>query len=146
MPIPELNEDGHLPPGVYDCTLAELRSAFAPWHHTPRGALMQNLEHYLQEAAGSLILWVAVDGSFTTRTSEPNDIDLVVVLPPDHDFSVPVRPHEENLINRPRVLRRYQDTLDIRAVAEGDRTYQDRMNFFQHTRDGNPKGILRVRP
>lgn len=41
-----------------------------------------------------------MDGSFVTAKSEPNDIDLVLVLAADHDFSADLPPVHYNLLDQ----------------------------------------------
>src|SRR5690349_17564318 len=100
MAIPDLNEHGLLPVGIHDCTFSELEARFGQnqWvtdtqSDSPRevlcqqrGKLCASLKAYLAELRRiGLDVEVLVDGSFVTEKPDPNDIDLIVVFPADHD-------------------------------------------------------------
>ena len=79
MPIPALNQNGLLPRGVYDYTLAEMADFFAANAHRRR--LFQNLVTCLKQEIRPLFLHpILVDGSFVTDKDEPEDIDIVLDL------------------------------------------------------------------
>ena len=79
MPIPALNQNGLLPRGVHDCTLAEMSNFFAANAH--RRQLFQNLVICLEREIRPLFLHpIFVDGSFVTDKDEPEDIDIVLDL------------------------------------------------------------------
>jgi len=67
-----------------------------------------------------------------------------VALSPGHDFLTQVLPFEYNLISRRRVKAGYQ--FDALVAPEASAALDRHMAFFQRSRDGTPKGILRVRP
>jgi hypothetical protein len=96
MPIPALNDDGFLPEGVHDCTLAEVQARFGQFQRTDRRChLFERLEVFLSHAkATGLVTAVILDGSFVTDKDAPSDIDLILVLRPDHDFAASLRPFE----------------------------------------------------
>lgn len=146
MPIPALGPNGLLPVGVHDCSLEEIRAAFGHFaRSTRRLDLTAKLEAYVSEARQSqLILWIGIDGSYVTDKPEPEDIDIVVALAPGHDFRTSVLPFEYNLISRRRVKVGYQ--FDALVAPEASEALDRHMAFFQKSRDGMPKGILRVRP
>ena len=140
MPIPPLTAEGLLPPGVHDCSLAEIRDRFAPWPlgSANRRRLMLKLEEYVNALRGTTwFAWVAVDGSFTSGKAEPNDIDLVVVV---RGTPTGIPPVEYNLLHRRRVEVKYG--FDI--LLGNEDVARRHLDFFQKTRDGAPKGILRV--
>jgi len=85
-----------------------------------------------------------LNGSFVTAENEPNDIDLVVVVSLDHDFSVEFQPNEYNLLSKREVHRRFGfDLLVGRSESEEYRRY---LEFFQQVRlePERKKGILRI--
>jgi hypothetical protein len=95
-------------------------------------------------AACDFVEGVLVDGSFVTAVAEPNDIDLVLVLSVDHDFSADFRSSEYNVLSRRRVNRRFGfDVLVARADSEAYRRY---LGFFQQVRlePDRKKGILKI--
>lgn len=145
MPIPELR-DGVLPPGVHDCTIAEIKARFGVYSlGSSRWEFARKLEEYLTEARStSIVAWVAVDGSFVTDKPDPNDVDVVIALSQELALDRPVRPFEYNLASRRRVQQRFP--FDVLVAAVGSPKLSEHMAFFQTDRDGRPKGILRVRP
>jgi hypothetical protein len=162
MPIPSLNEHGLLPVGIHDCTLAELREMFGqnqwvpgPATESRREVLCPNRDHfcnrlesYISEIHGvGLVIEILVDGSYVTTKPDPNDVDLVVVLPPDHDFSRDLSTQEYNLLSKRR-LRRRNYPFDVLVVAAGSTAFQAAIGLYERVRDREDlrKGFLRVRP
>ena len=105
----------------------------------------QRLEEFLREVATTgLATSVIVDGSFVTEKPEPNDIDLVVVLRPGHNFTGALRPFEYNIVSRRRV--RKVVGFDMLLAEEGQPELDEFVEFFTQVR-GEPdvrKGLLRV--
>ena len=101
MPIPGLNDAGLLPAGVHDCTLDEGRQRFGVFQTTDRRPkLYDKLEALVQEAwATGLVADIIIDGSFVTAKPDPNDIDLILVLNPGHDFTAELRPFVYNVLS-----------------------------------------------
>jgi hypothetical protein len=98
MPIPNLNEQGLLPPGIYDCSLEETGERFGTFQSTDRRTrLYEKLQVFLQQVRSTnLVIAVIVDGSFVTSKSAPNDIDLILVLPSSHDLRAELAPMAYN--------------------------------------------------
>src|SRR4051794_25704968 len=96
MPIPELNEAGFLPEGIHEASLEEVRERFGRFQRTDRRPdLFTKLSLFLAGVrASGLVEAVVVDGSFVTAKDEPSDIDLILVLRPDHDYGAELRPFE----------------------------------------------------
>jgi hypothetical protein len=119
MPIPPLDPDGLLPVGVHDCTLAEIKQCFGAFQRSDRRPqLFGKLESFLGEARNSgLIVSVIVDGSFVTAKSEPNDVDLILILAASHEFAGELNPVAYNVLSKQRVRRRYG--FDLLVAREG---------------------------
>ncbi len=83
MAIPALDDEGFLPLGIYDCTLAEIKDRFGQFRGSDcRPHLFRKLEMFVDEAIRSrLARSLIVNGSFTSGKEQPGDVDLVVVLP-----------------------------------------------------------------
>lgn len=146
MPIPALNEDGRLPAGLHDCTLTEIGERFGQFQRTDqRCRLFERLENLIHEARGAgFFRAVIVDGSFVTAEDHPNDIDLILVLLPTHDFDADVRPFEYNVLSKRAIRRRFG--FDAVILCEGSETIADAIEFFTRIR-GQPdarKGLLRL--
>jgi hypothetical protein len=154
MPIPDMTEEGLLPADIHDCTLEELEERFGGdrWVDNKlrlcRSTLFARLRDYLAELRRvGLPAVVLVDGSFVTDKHEPGDIDLIVVLPPDHDFTKELLPREYNLLSKRRI-RQQRYPFDLFVVAEGSTRYEEQVQFFHRVKDrpGLAKGFLRLRP
>jgi len=146
MPIPAVDEHGLLPMGVHDCTLEEMRLRFGSFQTTDRRPnLFQKLCALVAEAqAARFARCLLIDGSFVTANPDPNDIDLVLVLPRPHDLEADLSPAQYHLVSKRSVQRRYN--FDIVAVRENTLEYDEAVAFFQQVR-GQPtlrKGLLRL--
>jgi hypothetical protein len=96
---------------------------------------------------------VILDGSFVMPpVDEPNDIDLILVLPSDWDMFRELKPFEYNVVSRKFTRREYQiDVLPAPAGSQAEREYQ---LLFEGIRiewcrqfgwpAGSTKGLVRV--
>ncbi len=146
MPIPALNVDGLLPPGVHDCPLAEVRARFGSFQGSDvRQRLFARLEELVAGMTRSgLFEALLVDGSFITAKPAPNDIDLVAVLRPGHDFERDLPMSEYALVSRTMLKRRFG--FDIIVAERDSQLYRTYVEFFSRVRE-NPearKGLLRL--
>jgi len=146
MPIPALNEYGLLPPGTYDCTLAEIEQHFGQFQRSDRRCILfARLARFLREVAKvEFAVAIVIDGSFVTAKDEPNDIDLVLILSERHDFAAELRPFEYNVVSKKRVLREYG--FDIVIDGVGTVALTEHLEFFSRVREHADvsKGLLRV--
>ena len=146
MLIPELNDAGLLPEGVYDCTLEEIGVRFGRFQKTDRRVqLFEKLCALVdEERRAGLAIALLIDGSFVSSKPNPGDIDLVIVLPEGYNFGAELSPLQYNAISKSRVRRAYQ--FDVFVVEEHSLEYTERVAFFcQNSRRTNErKGILRV--
>ena len=146
MPIPALNSDGFLPTGIFDCSLAEVRDRFGSFQVSDtRPRLFARLEALVAEMQrGAMFEELLVDGSFVTAKPAPNDIDLVAVLRPGHDFERDLPMSEYALISRTLLRRRF--AFDIIVAERDSQLYRTYVEFFSRVRE-NPearKGLLRL--
>jgi len=144
MPIPIFESSGLLPPGVHDCTLDEIKVRFGSFHGSDRRPqLFVKLLAFLSEVrASQIVRRLVVNGSFVTAKPAPNDIDLIVVVNADHDFTADLTPVAYNAVSKQRVRRRYG--FDLLVAREGSVEYHRWTEFFQQVRlePGRVKGIL----
>jgi predicted nucleotidyltransferase len=119
MPIPDF-VDGVLPVGIHDCTTEEVRDRFGRFQRSDRRMrLTDKLMEYLTEArASGIVSAVIIDGSYATNRDEPEDIDLIVVLAADFDFTQPLRPYQIGAIDPASIRRKYR--FDAFAYKHGE--------------------------
>jgi len=147
MLIPSFNETGVLPPGVHDCTVEEIEVRFGRFHESDRRPqLWTRLKAFIELAAKSgLVEALIVDGSFVTDVAAPNDVDLVVILPENHDLGADLSPDQYNLLAQARVRRQFG--FDILVVKSGTGSLTQAIEFFEQVRQrpGAKKGLLRIK-
>jgi hypothetical protein len=144
-----------LPPGIHACSLETLRREFGGFQRSDRRpGLFKKLAEYVREVLKQG--WsVIVDGSFVMYgVDEPEDIDLIVVLPADWDLTAEVRSVEYNLLSRKRVRKTFG--FDVFAVRAGSPEEAQWTEFFMQVGTkwtaagvippGTQKGIVRVIP
>ena len=87
MPLPPLTEDGELPLGVHVGSLREVLDRFGVGSDQ-RKALALRLAriHRVTQATGHLARFV-IFGSFVTSKSEPNDVDIFLIMGDAFDAS-----------------------------------------------------------
>ena len=146
MASPDFDSAGFLTSGVHECTIAEIKGRFGAFQTTEaRCRLFEKFETFLAEVrATGFVVAVIVNGSFATSKHDPNDIDLILVLAPIHDFSAHLRPLEYNVLSRRRVRKLYR--FDILVGQEAQHELQEYIDFFTQVRGapGRTKGMLRV--
>jgi predicted nucleotidyltransferase len=151
--IPEFDERGLLPAGIYDCTLDEIGARFC--FSKRRQLLFDGLRQFIVEiwTPPPLVSTLLVDGSFVRRKTDPNDIDLVVDLDPSVDFS-------DALMLAVRFQMRehvqLKDIYNLDVWVRHAGLPNDLSAFFQYAGDKaaaelhlprkHPKGILRITP
>jgi hypothetical protein len=154
MPIPELT-DNLLSEGIHDCTIAEIEAVFGRFQKSDRRArLTEKLRAYLADAQRSgVVAAVIIDGSYVTAKDEPEDIDLIVVLPAGWVWPEDIRPFQYNAITK-QGIRRMGYPFDVLTRVADSAAYDEAVNFFMSV---NPtknaglttktrKGVLRVTP
>jgi len=145
--LPSLNEHGDLPAGIYDCTLEEVRGRFGGFQGSDRRSkLWTSFVEFIGEAKTSgLFEELLLDGSFVTGKPDPNDIDIIMVVPRSHDFGADLPSHQYNLLAEQRVRRRFG--FDIVVVKSGTDNLAQALEFFAQVRQkpGLRKGLLRIK-
>jgi hypothetical protein len=147
MPIPDLNADGLLPVGLHDCSLEEIQVRFGAFQDTDRRPKLHERLRELVAALHRCGLFEAllVDGSFVTSKATPNDVDLIAVLRPGHDFERDLPMSEYALVSRTLLRRRFG--FDIMVAESGSALYETYVEFFSRVREAPDlrKGSLRLR-
>lgn len=147
MPAPSLTSDGFLPPGVHDCSLDDIRAGFGGFQGSDQRPRLFNLLIELVKAMQRCGLFDAllVDGSFVTDKPAPNDVDVVAVLRPGHDFERDLSAAEYALVSRTLLRRRFG--FDVLLAERDSVLYETYVDFFSRVRERPDlrKGILRLR-
>ena len=147
MPIPPLNAEGLLPAGIHEATLDDVRQRFGVFRQTDRRVqLFGRLEQLVASLRCSkLFVAVIVDGSFVTAKPQPEDIDLIVVLHRQHDWTADLSAADYALVSRPVLRRKF--AFDVLLAAEGGADYERYIEFFGRLRDAVParKGVVRIK-
>ena len=147
MPIPALNPDGLLPADIFDCTLVEVRERFGAFRGAERRVwLFARLEELvLAMRSSGLFESIIVDGSFATAKPLPNDVDLIAVLRPGHNFERDLPMSEYSLVSRALLRRRFG--FDVTVAERDSPLYRTYVEFFSRVREAPElrKGLLRVR-
>ena len=92
-------------------------------------------ELFLAMQRSRLFEALLVDGSFVTAKPAPNDIDLVAVLLPGHDFERDLPMSEYALVSRTMLRRRYG--FDVVVAEKNSELCTTYVEFFSRGRD-NP--------
>jgi hypothetical protein len=139
--IPPFRADGYLPEGLYSASEAEVTFRFGA--STPRRRrLALRLRRWIELVREIGCKRLLVDGSFVTAKLEPNDIDVVVLLPPD--FEVQIEQGIEASLELERMLlSRHPEEM---FAAEDEDDWNDWFEFFSRTReaDGRRKGLVEI--
>ena len=140
--IPEFNEQGFLPPGLYDTTLTEIRSILGFTER--RNGLMDGLERYVRVwEKTQLIDHLIIDGSFVTLNAEPRDIDIILVPQRQALFSSRFSDLAK-VYCYDRSFTKTEFGCEAFFVA-GQGDLQAWTEFFSHDRQGNIRGLLQLR-
>lgn len=145
MALPEFNDEGDLPPGVYRATLAEVIDRFGGGS-VQRRAVAERLDRIYHLAASTQqAIRFVVFGSFVTAKAEPNDVDVVLIM--EDTFDLASAPTEA------AVLFEHMDA-DARLGASIFWTKrsgaiggeQAMVEYWQARRDGGRRGIIEIVP
>ena len=129
---------------MHDASLQEIRQTLG--FNERRQALVCGLERYLGLWDQHQVLESAiVDGSFVTDKAEPGDIDLLVVPKLEALSSQTFADLVQELcLDRGETKERFNCEA-FPVWGEGSENYHDWLSFFSTGRDGNIRGLLRVR-
>ncbi len=129
--IPDFDDNGNIPPGIYRASLAEIEERFGRGSEVRR-AEMQSLYWLVDLARRAGVKRLVMNGSFITEVVEPNDVDCVLLLgrtPMERETNVELRSGLP-FIHMQLVRQRRFDLLVNEIFATDVR--------------GNPKGLIEV--
>ena len=130
--IPDLNDDGYLPPGIHGANLEEIENRFGTESEVRR-AQFQSIRWLMDLAVRGGVERVVLNGSFVTDAYEPNDVDCVLLIRP----GFPRDPLVE------KQLRHGLPFLDI-ALLDQDGFDDLVERVFATDRHSVPKGMIEV--
>ena len=87
--LPPFDDFGNLPPGIHQCSLAELIARFGSGSEE-RIAEISELVRFIEAAKTAGVRRLLVNGSFVTEKLSPNDVDVVFL--PGADYPRQTRP------------------------------------------------------
>jgi hypothetical protein len=131
--LPDFDEFGNLPPGIYRATIEEVVQRFgvgSPERDVEGKELLQLVEW----ARRARVLRMIVNGSFVTATIVPNDVDLVILPGPDYPRDQPSATDED--VRWP--------FLQVLVAADEDDLEQWALRDFGTDRNQRPKGVVEV--
>lgn len=140
--VPQLTNYGFLPPGIYDCTLPELKFKFGNLSKK-RFELCVLFETFLAELMEHIecIDEIYVDGQFVSNLEETSDIDVLIVAKTLND-ELTIEPFADNM---KRV------GIDINVAAKDTPLCDTWFTLYRHFNSnkhsehaGKEKGFLRM--
>ena len=144
MPIPDFTATGDLPIGVHSVSLPEALFRFGTGSKRRR-RLALRLERIFRLAmeTGHLARFI-VFGSFITTKSEPNDVDVFMIM--DDDFDVAELPRESQILcdHAPAQAHFGCSAFWLRRLAAygGE---EATIEYWQVKRDGTKRGVIEIR-
>lgn len=83
--IPELDENGNLPPGEHPASIEEVIERFGGKRYLSRRLRTDSLLEFY-DFVRDFALALYIDGSYVTEKLAPSDVDVMVILPEDFNF------------------------------------------------------------
>jgi hypothetical protein len=139
--IPEFRSDGYLPEGLFACTEVELTFRIGSANRRRRRLILR-VRRWIELARAIGAKRLLIDGSFVTTKHEPDDVDAVILLPPDYRARITVG-DTSALEREAMLLARSPEEI---FAAEDDADFAEWIDFFSRTRetDGRRKGLVEV--
>lgn len=150
-----LTEKSTLPDGIHDASLDEIEQLFGSFQRTSkRCSLFKKLAEFIDEVRkAGIASAVIIDGSFIMGCiDEPDDIDIILVLPPDWDLTKDLPPYQYNLVSKKDLKRKYP--FDCKTVRSGSPEESEWIGFFRQVNVkwyepyqfavGATKGLVRI--
>ena len=140
--IPQFDEQGVLPPGIYDTSLEEITLKLGGTQQ--REKLISGLDAYLRiwDESGFLSLAI-IDGSFVTGKTDPCDIDIILAPKPEALFS-----YEYKTLMIWYAYDRFSSKNEFGCdvfIAANQVQLDGWIDYFSRDEFGTLKGMLRIR-
>ena len=144
MPLPDLNADGDLPPGIYAVAWGEVAERFGA-SEGQREVCTRRLAHVRELARRTACLKrFVVFGSFVTAKPEPNDVDVILIM--DDTFRLENCPMESRaLFDHAVAQARFQASIFwMRPALLIGESVEEFIAYWQVKRGGGNRGIVDV--
>ena len=139
--IPDFRPDGYLPEGMFLASEVEVTFRFGT-SNRQRRRLVIRIRRWIELAREIRAQRLFIDGSFITAKPEPNDVDAVVLLPPDFENQIATNADAATEFEEMLLTRRPEEIF----AAEDEADWNDWVEFFSRTReaDGRRKGLVEI--
>ena len=138
---PRFRVDGYLPEGLYHATEAQVTIRFGALNQR-RERLIFRVRRWVALARQVGAIRLLIDGSFVTAKDKPNDIDAVILLPPNFKHQIQKGIKAALELKEMLRIRRPEEIF----AAEDETDWEDWIEFFSRTReaDGRRKGLVEI--
>ncbi len=146
MPLPDFNEFGDLPEGIYPASLAEVIARFGSGT-AQRIAVTDRLQRIYQLAVTTEHLdKLIIFGSYVSDAREPNDVDVILVM--RNDFRSEECPAESRvLFDHARANAELGASIFwVRPDMLLGEPHEQFLAFWQIKRDARRRGIVEIQP
>ncbi|NIS38038.1 hypothetical protein GWN91_02415 [Candidatus Saccharibacteria bacterium] len=133
---------GHLRPGIHELTLSEIEKHFC--FNEYRAKLWKKAVPAIKNLFAAGVEDIYLDGSFAESKFRPEDIDGAWV-PPLHMDSSRIDPVFWDFKNQRAAMKKKYGVDFFPANALESPKGKTFLEFFQKTRDGQEKGIIKVK-
>jgi hypothetical protein len=139
--IPDFRLDGYLPDGMFLACEAEVTFRFGTLNRQRR-RLVIRVRRWIELAHEIKAPRLFIDGSFITAKPEPNDVDAVVLLPPDFENQIAADSRAATGFEEMLLTRRPEEIF----AAEDETDWNEWVEFFSRTRetDSRRKGLVEI--
>jgi hypothetical protein len=146
MALPQLNRAGELPAGVHQATIDEVIAQFGSGTAQRQAVTARLRRIYRLACATGKLERLVLFGSYITGKSDPNDIDIILVMRDDFDVYA-CDEESQQLFDHPRAAETFGASVFwIRPALLILETLEEFIAHWQITRDQTRRGIVEVRP
>ena len=131
--LPDFDDDGNLPAGIYTCSIEELAARFGTGSEE-RETEINELLNFVEAAKKAGVRRLLVNGSFVTGNPAPNDVDIVFLPGPDY-------PRQEKELDNDELIWPFLQVIVAADDADFDAWATEQ---FGTDREGRPKGVVEV--
>jgi hypothetical protein len=140
--IPDCNQSGELPPGIYETTLQEIQNRYG--YNRRRRKLLKGLEQALNNLRAANVTRVYINGSFITTKKRPGDIDGCWETEDNNVDRSRFDPVLLDFSNRRKRMKKKYGVEFFPAEWPADLSGTPFIEFFQTNRENYRKGILMI--